>query len=155
MDHEQVRVALAQCEFFQGLTPQDIERVVALCEVKRLEAGEFVFEQGDFGEDLFVIVDGQLFLDHHFNLGDRQANVTIASLGRGRVLGCWSTMLDEAHILMCSAVCAKPSLVVRLSGSQLRRLMVENKEFGFIMLQRLALLLRDRVRLAYGALEKF
>ena len=154
MTPDQTKTALAHCEFFQGFFPPDIDRIVALCEEKSFAAGEYVFEQGDFGEHLYVIVDGQVFLERRLDLGERQANATIAALGRGRVMGCWSTLLDEPHILMCSASCAKPSRVLSLRGADLRRMMVENKEFGFFMLERLAFLLRDRVQSAYGALEK-
>ena len=154
MTPEQTKTALAHCEFFQGFSPQDIDGIVTLCQERSLDAGEYVFEQGDFGEHLYVIVDGQVFLERRLDLGERQANVTIAALGRGRVLGCWSTLLDEPHVLMCSASCTKPSRVLSLNGADLRRMMAENKEFGFLMLERLAFLLRDRVQSAYGALEK-
>ena len=73
---------------------------------------------------------------------------------KGRVFGCWSTLLDDPHILMSSAVCQTPTKIVSLIGSELREMMIEDAELGFNLLERLSFLLRDRIQAAYGALEK-
>jgi CRP/FNR family transcriptional regulator, cyclic AMP receptor protein len=41
-----------------------------------------------------------------------------------------------------------------LRGTELRKLMSEDSEIGFHVLERLCFLLKDRVQAAYGALEK-
>jgi hypothetical protein len=55
---------------------------------------------------------------------------------------------------MCSAACRKPTTVISFKGSDLRKMMEENKNTGFYVLERLSFLLRDRVQSAYDALEK-
>ena len=55
---------------------------------------------------------------------------------------------------MSSAVCRKPTTVLRIRGSELRRMMVSNPDLGFCLLERLCFLLRDRIQGAYGAMER-
>ena len=88
------------------------------------------------------------------DLGTHKGNVVIETLGKGRILGCWSTLLNMPHILMSSAVCQKPTHIVTLRGADLRKMMIGNTELGFNIMERLCYLLRDRLQAAYGAMEK-
>jgi CRP/FNR family cyclic AMP-dependent transcriptional regulator len=76
------------------------------------------------------------------------------TLGKGRVLGCWSTLLDLPHILMSSAACQKPTTTLAIKGADLRKIMISNAALGFNIMERLSFLLRDRIQAAYGAMEK-
>ena len=154
MNESDIETALAESEFFRKLDSEAIEKVAALCKIRTLEAGEFVFQQGDYGEHLYVIANGQVFLERSLDMGSRKANVVIETLGKGRVIGCWSTLLDDPHFLMTSASCQKPTQVVSMKGTELRELMKENHTVGFHVLERLCFLLKDRIQAAYGALEK-
>jgi len=55
---------------------------------------------------------------------------------------------------MSSAICQSPTKIVVLRGSELREMMISDKELGFNILERLSFLLRDRIQAAYGALER-
>ena len=145
---------LKACEFFKGLNEDNIGRIAALCQVETYEPGEFVFRQGDFGDKLYVIAEGRIFLERSVDLGTRKGNVVIGILGKGRVFGCWSTLLDEPHNLMCSATSEKTTKVLVMVGAMLRQMMLENISLGFNILERLCFLLRNRIRGAYGAMEK-
>jgi len=116
--------------------------------------GEYVFRQGDYGEHIYIIVEGQIYLERTVDLGTHKGNVVIEILGKGRVLGCWSTLLNMPHILMSSAVCQKPTKIVAIKGADLRRMMIGNTERGVNLMERLCFLLRDRIQAAYGAMEK-
>ena len=154
MEKEEMRAAIAGCEFFKGIQAADLEKLLPLCHVKRYKSGEAVFTQGAVGEYLYVIVSGRVALERAIDLGVRKGTVTIEALEKGRVLGCWSTLLGEQHLLMSSAICQKDTQVLTLRGADLRGLMHSNKELGFNVLEKFCFLLRDRVQAAYGALEK-
>jgi hypothetical protein len=55
---------------------------------------------------------------------------------------------------MSSAICQKPTEVMIINGADLREMMISNRELGFILLERLCSLLRDRIRGVLGAMEK-
>jgi len=153
MGPSEIADVLENCEFFGGLNKDEIEKIASLGHVEMYEAGETIFNQGDFGDRLFIIADGHVFLERSIDLGTRKGNVIISLLGKGRALGCWSTLLGEAHNLMSSAVCRKPTKVVVINGPALREMMLDNSQLGFKVLERLCFVLRDRIQGAYGAME--
>lgn len=154
MERSEIQRALEASEFFKGLEIPDIEKIASLCEVEIFEPGQTIFRQGDFGHRIYIIVEGLVFLERARDLGNRRGSVVIGMLGKGRVLGCWSTLLDEPHNLMSSAPCQKETKVIALEGARLRALMLSNPILGFNVLERLCFLLRDRIQGAYGAMER-
>ena len=154
MDKSEIIRVLEGSEIFSGLEKRDIEKIAGLCKVLTFEPGEYVFRQGDFGEDLYVIAEGRMFLERSVDLGSRKGSVITGLLGKGRVFGCWSSLLGEPHDLMSSATCSKRTKVVVMEGAGLREMMLSDRELGFSILQRLCFLLRDRIRGVYTAMEK-
>ena len=154
MSSSDIKQALASSEFFKGLEKSSIAQMASLCQVETYEPGEYIFRQGDFGEHIYIIAEGHIFLERSMDMGARQGSTVIGILGKGRVFGCWSTLLGEPHNLMSSATCQKPSKMVSMKGSDLRQLMLDSTELGLRVLERLCFLLRDRIQGAYGAMEK-
>ena len=154
MDRSEIQRVLESCEFFKGLEKSNIEKIADLCRVESFEAGDYVFRQGDFGDCIYIIAEGQVALERSVDLGTREGSAIIGMLGRGRVFGCWSTLLDEPHNLMSSVHCLKPARLLVITGADLREIMLQNMSLGFYLLERLCFLLRDRIRGAYGAMEK-
>lgn len=154
MSNADIRSTLQSCGFLKNISPEHLETILDFCSVDHYNAGDYVFRQGDFGEDLFIIIDGYVFLERAMDIGSHKGSVVIDALGKGRTLGCWSALLGEPHVLMSSASCQKDSSVIRLKGSRLRKCMQEDTPFGFFMLERLCFLLRERIQAAYGAMDK-
>jgi CRP-like cAMP-binding protein len=155
METAEIQQALSNSEFFKGFDSELIKAIAGICTVKNCKGGEFLFRQGDFGEHLYVIVEGQIHLERSMDFGQRKGTAVIETLGKGRILGCWSTLLNAPHVLMSSANCQRPTRVLAVRGSQLHQMMTRNTDLGFTILQRLCFLLRDRIQAAYGAMEKF
>ena len=154
MNRKEIEYALQSCEFFGMLGKDEISEIADLCQVNTYRSCESVFQQGEYGEHLYIIAQGRIHLERSVDLGKHKGNVVIEALGKGRVLGCWSTLLDIPHTLMSSAICQKPTTVLAIKGSDLRRIMVNNTEIGFKLMEKLCFLLRDRIQAAYGAMEK-
>jgi CRP-like cAMP-binding protein len=154
MELSEVMGILNGSEFFRELDRAHLEKVATLCQMRAFRPGETVFRQGDFDENLYIVADGQVSLERLVDLRARQGSVMVAMLGKGRVFGCWSTLLDEPRHLMSSAACQKPTRLLVLRGTDLRKMMQENRALGFTILEKLCFLLRDRIEGAYGAMEK-
>jgi len=150
----EIEEVLKESQFFKDLDEDVIRKIAKLGKVISLKGGEHVFTQGDFGEKIYIIMDGYVMLERATDLGERQGRVVIDALGKGRFLGCWSTLLNEPHILMSTASCQKPTTVISIRGSELREIMLSDFELGFHVMERLCFQLRDRIQAAYGALEK-
>lgn len=154
MENREIAESLENCEFFRYLEKNHRNSVAGLCRAQLYEAGADIFRQGDFGEDIYVIVDGRVILQRSVDLGSRKGNITIDSLGKGKLLGCWATLLGEPHILMSTAHCQQLTRVLAIKGADLRSIMLHDKELGFKLMERFCFLLRERIQAAYGALEK-
>lgn len=149
-----IETALRRSRFFKDFDEKTLAKIADIGQVVKLEAGEHVFQQGEFGQHIHIIVSGYVSLERTTDLGKRTGRVVIDMLGKGRFLGCWSTLLGEPHILMSSAYCQKPTEIVSIEGAALRRMMLSNKGLGMQVMERLCFLMRDRIQAAYGAMEK-
>jgi CRP/FNR family transcriptional regulator, cyclic AMP receptor protein len=154
MNRKEIEYALESCEFFGTLRKDEISEIAALCQVNTYQSCEYLFQQGDHGEHLYVISQGRIHLERSMDLGKHKGKVVIEVLGTGRVLGCWSTLLDIPHTLMSSAICQKTTTVMAIRGSDLRGIMIGNTELGFKLMEKLSFLLLDRIQAAYGAMER-
>jgi CRP-like cAMP-binding protein len=154
MDRPEIENVVGNSELFRGLGKSDVQEIAGLCREEVYEPGQYVFRQGDFGDRIYIIVDGKVYLERDVDVGTRKGNVVIGILGRGRVFGCWSTLLSAPHNLMSSACCQGPTKIVSLKGSDLRGMMASNTLLGFNILEQLCFLLRDRIQSMYGAMEK-
>jgi CRP-like cAMP-binding protein len=153
MDAARILLALEECSFFNGFDRRQVESIVPICRSCRYQAGERIFAQGGSAGELFIVAEGTVILERALSLGTRKGTVTVATLGKGNLLGGWSTLLGLAHTLMLSAVCQKPAVLVAFRGSDLRRLMIQDRKLGFDVLEKLCFLLRERVQLALGAMD--
>ena len=154
MESAEIEEILASCELFKGLGQSEIRNIAKICQVNTYDKGELVYQQGDFGENIYIIANGQVVLEKTVNMASREGRVVIATLGRGRVFGCWSALLDEAHIMMLRPFCQAPATILVLKGAELRKDMLSDANFGFKVMERLCFLLRERIQSAYGAMEK-
>jgi len=154
MDHSEIVRALESCELFRELGKSDIEKIAGLCRGENYRPGEYVFRQGELGKQIYIISEGHVFLERSVDLGPRKGNAIICTLGKGRALGCWSTLLDEPHYLMASATCQKATKIVVMNGADLRDMMLSNIDLGLNVFRKLCFILRDRLQGAFGAMEK-
>ena len=154
MTDQEILTTLQSSRFLKNVSSEHLETIAKYCTIDTYPAGSYVFRQGDFGEDLYIIIEGYIFLERAMDIGSHKGSVVIDALGKGRTLGCWSTLLGEPHVLMSSANCQKDSTVICLKSRELRKCMEDDTEFGFLMLERLCYLLRDRIQAAYGAMDK-
>lgn len=148
--------ALKACELFAQLGEQDVERLADVlassCQLEDYSAGDAIFSQGEHKTRLYVVMDGQVLLQRTFYLGDREANTTVAILGRGRAMG-WTALLYGPRYATASAICQKPTRVVSVDGDELRSVLENKPEVGFQVMARLACMLGDRLRAVYNAAE--
>jgi CRP/FNR family cyclic AMP-dependent transcriptional regulator len=154
MDRSEIFEALESSEFFRGLDRKDIEKIAGLCRDETFQPGQVIFRQGDTGDRVYIIAEGQVTLERTVDLGTRKGNVVIGIIGKGRAFGCWSTLLGISHSFLSSASCQKPTKAVLFNGTEIRALMLSNPALGCSILERLCFFLRDRLQSVYGAMER-
>ena len=145
---------LLKCEVLVTLSEEEIKPIISLCRTEHYQPGEAIFHQGDQGNKIYIIKAGQVSIERSVDLGDRKAQLNIAILGPGKALGSWLALLGEAHCLMSSALCTRKTEVIAIEGPALREELRKNLPAGFKVMERLAYMLRERLRSVYGAMEK-
>ena len=81
---------LKKIPLFASLSEEDLKNLTGLLRRKQLGKGEFLFQQGDEGTALYIIVQGRIKI----SLSRRMDNVTLAILVPGECLG-EMALLDE------------------------------------------------------------
>ena len=157
MDIEKITEILRRCELFSELSDTELGSIANLGRIEKFEPGEKIYEQGSIGTKLYILSQGRVTLERTVELGGgRIANVTVFALKEQtnrRLMGGWSALVGEQHIQMCSAICEKSTKVISMRCSDLREAIVKNSTIRIKILEKLILLLRDRIYSSYGAIE--
>jgi CRP/FNR family transcriptional regulator, cyclic AMP receptor protein len=135
---------LQRFSLLAGLEPAFLEKLSSISEEKAVEKGEWLFHEGDNAEGLYLILQGgvdlKLKLDEKRNLYG-----TLTTLHEGNALG-WSSLV-EPYVYTLGAVATGQTRLIRINGEELRGLLKEQPEQGYIFMQRLAQAMATRVNL--------
>jgi len=157
MSIEEITEILRMCELFSNLSDKELRSIAKLGRIEKFEAGERIYEQSSIGTKLYILFKGHVALERMVDLGGvRKANVTVFTLRERtnrRIMGGWCTLVGKQHVQMCSAICEKPTQVISMRCSDLRETMIKDSTIRIKILEKLILLLRDRIYSSYGAIE--
>ena len=70
-----------------------------------------------------------------------------------RLMGCWCALIGEEHVQMCAARCDQPSQLFSIACSDLREIMAKNSNMRIKRLEKLVLILRERLISSYESME--
>lgn len=129
---------LANVELFKGLTDDDRAALAALMDETSLKRGESLFQEGDDGDHLYLVVEGKVKLSHTAN--DGRENL-IAVLGPGEIIGELSLFDLEPRSSTVTAIA--PTKLYTLSHATMREYIENHPKLAISMLRQLALRLRN------------
>ena len=157
MGIEEITEILRMCELFCELSDNELRSIAKLGFIEKFKVGDKIYEQGRVGTKLYILVKGRVCLERKFDLDNsRKGTVTVFNLmeqPNRRLMGAWCNLVGIQHVQMCSAICEKPAQVISIRCSDLRGTMIENSTMRIKILEKLVLLLRDRIDCSYGAVE--
>ena len=115
--------ALRECQVFQRLDDDQLQKVAALCSQEAYEAGATIFHAGNSAEQLFVLVDGKVALQIELPMQPAQLRkrVTVDAVNRGELFG-WSGLV-EPHTYTRSAICLQRAEVLAIDAPRLSSLL--------------------------------
>jgi len=133
---------LRQADLFVGLSPNTLKAIMGAGTRHAFAAGEFVYHRDDPADFLYILMEGDIRL----RMRDEGAELfTITSLGE--VFG-WSSLIGrERHTV--SALCRRPSAVLKMSKLRLIAIFEADPESGFVFYQQLARALGNRLLQIY------
>jgi CRP/FNR family transcriptional regulator, cyclic AMP receptor protein len=141
---------LKQIEIFFDLSPDQLELIAALCQERRCQAGEIIFEENSPGGELYVILQGEVEIRVNPSMispeGENSGTpATIATLGRGQSFG-EVTLVDQGLRTATARAVADPTLLLAISRDRLIGLCDTHPLLGYHLMRNLAADLALKIR---------
>lgn len=139
------RQDLTQLSIFQGLSQEQMAVLTPLLAECHYAPHEVIFEQGRFADDLYILIEGEVVV--WYKPYDGPALV-VARIKPGGVCG-WSAALGR-DVYTSSAVTETESVLIRVSGTNLRQLCEQHPDTGAIVLEHLASVITERLQTTHA-----
>jgi CRP-like cAMP-binding protein len=106
-----------RCPLFKDMSMWEVRKIVLVSQPIRYHAGSKIFAQGESGKEMFVILDGEVEMEHREENGDI---CVIDKLHAGQVFGATALAADVPRPV--TVVANKDSELLALKWSSLRRI---------------------------------
>lgn len=133
LDLVQQVLALQRVPIFAGIDPEDLERIAQATTERHYEPEEVVFRQGDEGDEMLVIIRGEVLVSREID-GEK---VLIRTLGEGEHVGELSLLLGRPRLSEVTAGLDGFQALV-LKSRELQAILEERPEAAMAMLGTLA-----------------
>ncbi len=142
---------LSQFGLFKGLPESLLNEIAAICSEASYKNDEFVFREGETADKLHLLVKGSVAL--RVKLTSRPEAVTVSFISTPFQSFGWSGVVAPFHYTS-SAQCDEDSEVITLPAAPFMKLLEQNPEAGFKVMQRITVIIADRLRNSHQALLK-
>ena len=132
--------AMAEHEFFIGLSSESLDALAGIASVVEMEPHMTIFEEGGHADSAYAIVDGSVALE--MNMAHRAHHI-VQTLHSGEMLG-WGWLFPP-HRWAFSALALDTTHLIRFDGEQMRSLWDEDCALGYEMMKRFAHVMTDRL----------
>ena len=116
-----------------------LNRIISITAVLKFEDQEVIFRQGDIADHFYMVKRGKVLLEQRIA---EKITVSVGSIKPGFAFG-WSTMIEEGYYTT-DAVCAEPCEIFSMKGNKLRALCDKDPYMGYLLTQRLLVILKKR-----------
>ena len=127
---------------FAGLSPEQMQRMIATGHVEQYETGQLLFDRGQPAQHFYIVLSGQVNLVLYSKSGELKI---VDILGDGQSFA-EAVMFMEGSVYPVSSLAALPSQVARFSNRDYISIMRESPETCLRMLGHLSQRLHMRLR---------
>lgn len=136
---------------FNGLPESLLKEIAAISAEAEYKKGEFIFREGEKADKLHFLINGSVAL--LVNLTSRPESVTVSFISTPFQSFGWSGVVPPHHYTS-SAKCDEDTDVLMISAEPFMNLLEKNPEAGFKIMQRVTVIIADRLRNSRQALLK-
>ena len=137
----QIHALIPKCTLLENFSSAEVKLLAQFMHVYRAANGEAVLLEGDGGDFMLILVDGNVDVHKRDQWGAAQLLATVEA---GRSLGEMSMIDGEPRFATCTAV--GDVLIAVLDREALARIIVEQPLLGAKILMELVLMLSQRLR---------
>ena len=142
---------LSRFDLFKGLPEFLLTKIAAISEEVSVKQGEFVFREGEKADKLHFLMNGSVAL--RVKLTSKPESITVSFVSMPYQSFGWSGIVAPNHYTS-SAECDEDSNLLIIPANPFIKLLEENPESGFKVMQRVAEIIADRLRNSRQALLK-
>jgi len=142
---------LSQFGLFQGLPASLLTEIAAISSEVSAQKGDFIFREGHKADKLHFLLSGSIAL--RVNLTSRPDSVTVSFISTPFQSFGWSGVVPPYHYTS-SAECDEDSKLLIIPSEPFMQLLEKNPEAGFKVMQRITVIIADRLRNSRQALLK-
>jgi CRP-like cAMP-binding protein len=142
---------LSEFGLFKGLPDSLLKDIAAISEEVSVKNGEFVFHEGEKADKLHFLINGSIAL--RVKLTSRPESITVSFVSSPYQSFGWSGIVAPNHYTS-SAECDEDSTLLIIPAAPFMKLLEENPESGFKVMQRITEIIADRLRNSRQALLK-
>jgi CRP-like cAMP-binding protein len=132
MQTEEIATALARVPLFQGISSESMARLASVTGELDFEEGQFVVLQGQVGTGLYVIIEGEVKVEH--------GSVELARLGPNEFFGELSVIDQQPR--SASVQATTPTRTLAVASWDLLGLIESDPSFALNMIKGLAARIR-------------
>ena len=148
-----IKEVLRSSEIFQGLTDDELDKLLPLCQEQSYEAGAVMFCEGAQCNYVQTLKSGRVALETELAIsrsGAERATIDVLSQGSSF---CWSALM-EPHILTSSGRCLEKTEILALDGEKLKALLDENPQMGYKVANNLVKVVASRLQHTKQTMEQ-
>jgi len=148
---------LRRYPFFGGLSHDHIVSLARISEELKVDEGHYFFHEEDELSHFFIALEGAIAIvfelpekdvkhkiSEQFLRDLKTRDVIVSTVGSGDVFG-WSGIVPPFKAT-AGAKAITPCKVIAIKSAELREIFEEDLRFGFVMTQKAAQVIRDRLR---------
>ncbi len=138
------RDEVASHEVFTGLTPGELDQILALGREERFEKNEAVIEESGVNSDLFLLLSGRVSVEIQMTRAD--GSRTREQIVRLRAPDAFGEIAFLEGKRRSAYVIASDNIrVLRVDGAKLRELFEDQNRIGYTVMKNLCLVLAHRL----------
>lgn len=122
------------------LSDESLQKLAEIATVRTYSEGTVLFNEGEFHDRIYFVVEGSLRLEMTTT---RCARQSILSVGSGDLLA-WSAILGDGT-MTSRAIVTEPTQVIEIASSDLKSSFDRDARFGFQMMKVVAKALASRL----------
>ncbi len=134
---------LREHTWFATLSSQMLKAIALISAEHPTEAEEVLFREGDPARYLMFVLEGSVDIVFESHTGER---FIVDTVGPGEPF-CWSSLV-EPYEETATAVVREPGRLIRIGGRELRDLCDADHQIGYLVMQQVATVLRQRLQSA-------
>jgi len=136
---------------FRDLPEDLLTKIAAIAQEITVAKNEYIFREGEEADKVHFLLHGSIAL--RVKLTSRPDSITVSFVNRPNQIFGWSGLVPPHHYT-ASAFCDEDCQILAIPGKQLMDILQQHPQAGFLVMQRMAEVIADRLRNSRQALLK-